>query len=170
MCTGVIAVIATLRSRFAFAVGLGANVGQMAFETIQQGMKERLDKLSVNDRMCTDVGLQQACGLVSFCISFYLAPVMNALNSALQGSMELTKVMFQYFKSQQALPEASRSTIGKCVLPLLGHTTPRMSKEQELVKWTIAMIGFYYQARHRSQLPLPARVPLAPLYLMEYCL
>merc|ERR1719453_2301015 len=47
---GVVAVIATLRSKFAFAACLGTSTGQMVFETIQCSMLSRLEKLSLDNR------------------------------------------------------------------------------------------------------------------------
>jgi hypothetical protein len=129
---GVLAVLATLRSRFAFAVGLGVNIGETMSNTLQRVLQERFDQLSSEKRRWSDAGLQQTCGLVSFCFSFYLARVMNALNSSLYGSAAISKVLFQYFKSQQSLPESNRSTVGKCVVPLLGSDSTRRGKEEEL--------------------------------------
>jgi len=167
---GVLAVMATLRSRFALAASLGANVGQIVCEAMQKGSwLEQRFKQSWTAGSLTDVGLQQACSVVSFCFSFYMAQVMNSLNSALQGSSALTKLLFQYIAGQKCLPESSRSTIGKCALPLLG-SRPETGKEEEMVKWGVAMIGFYVQVRRQHQYPLPLKVPMAPLYLMEYCL
>lgn len=167
---GVVAVIATLRSRFAYAACLGTCTGQVVFETIQFGMRERLDKLSLDNKRWTEVGLQQSCGLVSVCLSFYATRIMNTLNAVLHGSTVLSKVCFQYVKSQQALPESDRSTIAKCVLPLMNQYSSKLGSEQEIVKWSIAVIGFFYQIRREFRFPLPMKVPLAPLYVMEYSL
>jgi len=166
---GVAAVIATLRSRFAFAAVLGANIGQIVFETMQKGswLEQRLKQASAEG--CIKVGLQQACIVASFGLSFFMTRMMAALNSALHGSTAITKILFQYILSQKILPERDRSTIGKCVLPLLG-SQPEMGKEEEIVKWSVATIGFYVQVRRQQQYPLPVRLPMAPLYFVEYCL
>jgi len=166
---GILAVIATLRSRFAYAACLGTSIGQMTFETIHLGMQDRLDKLSVEDRRWTEVGLQQSCRLLSFCLSFYASRVMNAFNAALQGSTALSKVWLQYIKSQQSLPEGDRSTVAKCIIPLIGQSSLKLGTEQEVLKWSIAMIGLYYQLRRDFRFPLAVKVPLAPLYLVEFC-
>jgi len=166
---GIIAVTATLRSRLAFAACLGANIGQIVFEAMQKGswLERRLKQTSAEG--ATKVGLHQVCIVASCGLSFFITRVMAALNSALQGSTALTKILFQYILCQKILPEKDRSTIGKCVLPLMG-SQPEMGKEEEIVKWSVAMIGFYVQVRRQQQYPLPIRVPLAPLYLVEYCL
>jgi len=166
---GVVAVLATLQSRFAFAACVGANVGDMLFETIRKGHFLELTLMQRSSEGFAEVGLQQVCTAFSFCLSLYTARVMTALNTALQGSSTLSKALFQYIVGQKSLPESSRSTIGKCVLPLLG-SRPELGKEEEMVKWSIAMIGFYLQVRRHQQYPLPVRIPLAPLYLVEYCL
>lgn len=168
--TGVIAVISTLRSRFAYAVGLGANISSVMYNSIQTYMHDRLDQLSLEHRRWTDVGLRNACGLVGIALSFYLARVMNALNSAFQGSTALTKVMFDHINQQKDLPPGSRSAIGKYVLSLPEQMHTKLSKEQEIVKWVIAMVGFTYQVRNRFDFPLLIKVPLAPFYLTEYYL
>jgi len=108
--------------------------------------------------------------LVGIFISFYAGRAMSALHSSLQGSSALTKAVFQYLKSQQDLPESDRSAISKCVLPLMEQSNITMGKGEEKVKWTIAMLGFFYQVRRQYQFPLALAVPLAPLYLMEHCL
>jgi hypothetical protein len=170
MWPGALAVLATLRSRFVFAMGLGATVGRMVLETIQQVTHGRLERLSPESRTWADVGLQQTCTLTSFCCCLYVPGIANALNSALQGSTTLTKVMFAYFRRQKALPNDGRSTISKSILPLLEKVNLQPGKEEELAKWFIAIIGLYYQVRHRPGPFNLAKVPLAPLYLMEYLL
>lgn len=167
---GVIAALATLRSRFAYAACIGTSAGHMACGTIQHCLQVRLDTLAIENRRWADVGLQQSCRLVNFCLAFYATRIMNALNAALQGSTRLSTVLFQYVKHQQELQEIRRSTIGKCLLPLIGQFSSAPCKEQEIVKWSIAMIGFSYQIRRDFRFPMAFKVPLAPLYLMEYCL
>lgn len=167
---GVAAVLVTLNSRFAYAVGLGAAVGQQMCETVQQIMREKLEQLSLENRKWANNGLQQACGLFGFCCSFYLSGLVNKLNSALQGGAALSKVLFEYVKSQRALPENTRSVVGKSLVPLLEKASTQLSTEEEVAKWSLAVIGFYYQVRHQSQLSLIFRVPLSPVYLVEYFL
>merc|ERR1712151_550391 len=95
----------------------------------------------------------------------------------------LTKVIFRYISSQRTLPsppplgtanqDGNRPpafSVGRYVFSLPGQMDEideNLSKEEELVKWVIAMVGFTYQVRNRFDLPLFVKVPLAPLYLAE---
>lgn len=95
-------VLAVLRSRFAYCVSQGANVGQLLCATLRNYAQEPLYKMLPEHKPWVDFGLRFSSGLVGIVISRLLFRVLSAYSSALQGSAMLTAAVLRIRENRAA--------------------------------------------------------------------
>jgi hypothetical protein len=147
--TGLVAVLATVRSRFVQSITLGANVGKKCVEILFPIVQPRLHEAFPNHRQWVDFFMRAAGGLVGVIISLMLVRVMTAANSSVQGASMLV---------DQLIDIATRKK-------LLARKIP--SERSRIVICIVAAFGFLVQLWARFSVPWFLKIPLSPILAVE---
>lgn len=151
--TGLVAVLATLRSRFIHCIGIGANIGRLFSEALLPFAQPRLHALVPEHTKWVDFGLRTGCGLIGVICSLLLVRVLSAFNSSLQGATLLLQALHPLIAEKRGV-EAAKLT----------------PEQEQIAVWCIAAIGFLWQLKSGFQLHWLLRIPLMPVYTIEYTL
>ncbi len=149
--TGLITVIACLRSKVAKCVSIGARIGQHISRLVRSRVEKRFYELYPDHRDWVDVGLKSGSAAVGIIISLVLMKVVNSVNSAVEGSQNLIKLILKKIKSNN--PKFSK---------IAESDTPVQSAAMALV-----IAGVLFQLRNGFSCPWYLKLILAPAILSE---
>lgn len=141
---GLLAVLATLRAKFAATVALGAYLGQQVHELCGAALERKLkESLPDGHAKWARAAAKSATGALGVAIAWALSSALAAAHSALRG--------------------ANLAVDGG--LALMGvKPTP---EARQLVVYALAACGFYFQLLHGFGLPFLLSVVLFPAVLIE---
>merc|ERR1712217_83951 len=148
--TGIVAVLATLRSRFVRSVSVGANVGKEMVEIMFPVVQPKLHEKFPNHRQWVDFFLRASGGIVGAILSMLLIRMISAFNSAVEGADLLVRHMV-------ILAERKNWLDGRKVT----------AEQSRIAMWCLAFIGFIVQFKAGFSLPFILKIPLAPLLIIE---
>mmetsp|Transcript_60791 Transcript_60791/g.144842 ORF Transcript_60791/g.144842 Transcript_60791/m.144842 type:complete len:346 (-) Transcript_60791:54-1091(-) len=151
--TGLVAILATLRSRFIHAVSIGASAGEQVAKTVLPLVSPRLYACFPQHTQWVDFFLRSAAALAGIITSFILIRVISAFNSAIQGArLLLTTLMHMGARKR--------------------WFDVKTIKEDQLriFVWVVAAVGFLAQLSSGFNLPFLIKLPLCPVYILEYVL
>lgn len=150
--TGLIAVIATLRVKFARAITLGASIGDVCFKVVGPRVQEPL-QLAVPKEYHKWISplTSYACKSVGISIAWFFVRALTAVHSSIRGGQLLANGVAKYLHRQGQLK-------GK-----LEDVAPTV----ELLGIVAAVIGFMWQLTSFFSLPFPLNVLLLPVTLVE---
>lgn len=154
--TGIVAMLAALRSRFIQALTVGANLGKNAVEIAAPYARPKLNAYFPGHIQWVDFGLK-ASGTIAGCIiSMLLIRMINSFNAAFQGAKILVDLAIDVAKKRKIFDEDLDSK-----LPM---------KWKQGAVWLVAMIGFLWQLKAGFSLPFLLAIPLLPFTAVESCL
>jgi hypothetical protein len=155
--TGLLAILAALRSRFVQCITMGHNAGRKVVEIIEPMVQPKLHETFPGHVKWVDFLLHTGGGIVGGLISLFLIKFISAGNSALEGGDMLVKrlkdigerkgIFKQYMNDWQPTPEQTRIITVVC-----------------------AAVGFIMQLRSGFSLPLLLKIILFPVCILEYIL
>ena len=90
---GTLAIIATLRSKLAKCIAVGAKIGEHLASFLRAKTQKHLYEKFPEHTSWVDVGLKSGSALIGIIVSFLLMKVINAFNCALQGAESLTAIL-----------------------------------------------------------------------------
>lgn len=173
---GVAAIISTLRSRFAYCVSLGTQIGQTVCQTLKDYTQKPLRAMFPGQEKWVDFAIRSACGILGIIISLFLARVVSAVSSSLQGATALTKWLHRWYnemtrdKSKEALARKTRFSQYVFSMPAVSEAGSKLNKNEKVTMYALASLGFLFQLWTRFDLPWLIKLPLFPVYVLEGCL
>jgi len=149
-----LAVIATLRLKFAAAVTLGCSIGDMFHASIHVHARPLLEKnISPEYHKWIDPGIKYSSQAVGVFLAWILQRIMSAIHCSLRGAFLFVS------SSQDALVK-------------LGYiSSPVLEKDSTLFSGAVmllALIGFLSQASYGFGLPFPLNLLFLPVYVLEF--
>jgi hypothetical protein len=151
---GLMAVVATLRVRFAACVTIGSTVGEMAHNAVQTHAEPALLELTPSEyKKWVPCGLRYGCQLCGFVIAWFLQMSISAFHSATRGAQMFARGSLTYatrrgYLNPTAIDEKGR-VFNACVFAL-------------------AFVGFWSQFWSGYSLPFPLNILLLPVTFAEY--
>jgi len=154
--TGLLAVVATLRVRFAACVTLGVTVGDIAHKFLDQHLSPVLRELTPDEyKKWVGPGVKYACKLFGIMVAWTIQRVVSAYHSATRGA--------QLF---------ARGVLAYCVRH--GYLQPQAIDEKgrffNIFIFVFAFIGFWSQFWTGFSLTFPLNILLLPIRLVEWSL
>lgn len=151
--TGLVAILAILRSRFVQSITIGANVGQKVVEINKPLVQPKLYEAFPHHHKWVDFGLRSSGGIIGAITALILIRVISAFNLALEGGDMLVKYLLRLNDRKGYLPNF------------------KLSEDQSRIGiWIVAVVGFLVQLRSGFGLPLLLRIPLSPMIFVEWIL
>ena len=153
---GLMAVVATLRVRFAACVTIGSTVGEMAHNAVQTHAEPALLELTPSEyKKWVPCGLRYGCQLCGFVIAWFLQMSISAFHSATRGAQMFARGSLTYatrrgYLNPTAIDEKGR-VFNACVFAL-------------------AFVGFWSQFWSGYSLPFPLNILLLPVTFAEYAM
>jgi len=151
--TGLVAILATLRSRFVQSITIGANVGKKAVEIMMPLVQPKLNEAFPQHTKWVDFCLRSSGGIIGAITALMLIRVISAFNLALEGANLLVKYLLLIKERKGYL-----------------STVDFTLQQSRAAIWVVAMLGFVVQFRAGFSLPLLLKIPLMPLILVEWIL
>merc|ERR1719440_2534881 len=148
--TGLLSVLAALRSRFVQCITLGANVGKRVVEILTPRVKPQLYEAFPSHIKWVDFGLRATGGIVGAILSMILVRAISAFNSALEGANLLVPCLLQIAER--------KGLLGQWKLTV---------DQSRLAIGALTVVAFLSQLRSGFSLPWPLKLPLAPVLLVE---
>mmetsp|Transcript_4600 Transcript_4600/g.7913 ORF Transcript_4600/g.7913 Transcript_4600/m.7913 type:complete len:331 (-) Transcript_4600:515-1507(-) len=152
--TSFLAVLATLKIQFARTIALGVSIGQMLHGPMDRIFLPVLTRVMPQEykKWCSPI-VDWICKAIAISIAWFIQRVISAVQSGMRGGL-----MF----SRQLMSFASR----KGILKIKDEDTYL----DEIVGFTIAGFGIWFQLSHFFELPFPWNLFLLPVRILEYVL
>jgi len=151
--TGLVAILATLRSRFVQSITIGANVGKKVVEIMMPIVQPKLHEAFPHHQKWVDFALRSSGGLIGAITALILIRVISAFNLALEGGDMLVKYLLRINDRKGYMPNFQPSL-----------------EQSRIAIWAVAMVGFLFQLQAGFSLPLLLKIPLLPMILVEWIL
>ncbi|KAJ8902009.1 hypothetical protein NDN08_004210 [Rhodosorus marinus] len=151
---GWLAVIATLKSRFAQYIAIGASIGDALNKTVGPILSKLIQGVlpSEYDRWAP-VTIKYGFRMFGVSIAWTIARVVNSFYSSIRGS-EMFLLGLMSYVSRRGYVDRVRMEPGGPIFTMLF--------------FGLAALGFLVQFRSGYKLPFPINVLLAPLSILEY--
>ncbi len=150
---GSLAVIATLRSKFANAITLGISLGQMGQKAASPYTEPALKRIIPAEyHRWIPVATHYLCASIGMSLAWFIERIISAFHSTLRGSHLFTAGLIFYLIKLGKISEADAKKSDK----IFG-----------LVGIAIGTIGFYWQISHLFNLPFPFNILLMPIRIVE---
>lgn len=150
--TGVVAVLATLRSKFVLIVSIGASAGQRVADVFTPWVKPKLYEMFPQHHSWVDFGLRMMGSVFGIMLSFILVRPINAFNAAFKGAPMFVETMVREGKKRKYI-----------------QSNPS-EWQKKAAGSTLAMFGFIWQLWSGFNLPFLLKLPLMPVFTIEYIL
>lgn len=149
----VLFILATLKFDFAKVVTLGATIGQCLEQSLGIVLATSLSQItSKQHKKWIPVVVKIVCKSIAVTIAWYIQKVISAVQSAIRGGLMFSRSMMRW-------------AIQKGYMADIDHEDTMMD---EIVGWTIAAIGVYFQLNYFFDLPFPLNILLAPVKVVEW--
>jgi len=153
--TGIVAMLAALRSRFIRALTVGANLGKNAVEIMAPYLRPKLYSSFPGHTQWVDFGLKASGGIFGAVVSMLLIRIINSFNAAVEGAKILVDLAIVVAKKNKKIDDEN----------FLDSKLPANWKQGAI--WILASIGFCTQFQAGFSLPFLLKVPLLPVLFVE---
>lgn len=158
---GSIAVLATLKNRFAKAITLGNGIGDVLHGHLNAQLVPLVQAAAEEHRVWVQGALRYLCKFAGVALAWMVQRVVSAFHSATRGSQVLTAALLQFFvRKKMFASHLDKDGDGQ---PDIQPGTPVFQHMSALV----AACGLFFQLRYRMGVPFPLNVPLFPLLCAE---
>jgi hypothetical protein len=147
--TGIVAVLATLRSEVARYVTVGTQIGTRAADLLKAKTGEKVVQAFPQYTKWVDAGYRAAGAILGITVAFILTRVIMALSSAMEGGKIASDFLIVKAKEHHLLSEK------------------QVDDHKELFPYGIAAVGFAFQLWHGFGMPWYLRIFLWPGLLVE---
>lgn len=160
-----IAVVATLRSKFAKDVALGVSIGEMMSNQVGKHLKPFVRKWFADDlKQWGDFMIDGGCRFFGISLALMLVRVVSAFHSAVLGGQMIAKYLLKFLSNAQNIPHTNGGVAQKSIE--VESTTLFMA-----VQYGLAAIGFYWQVSQGFGLnSIVLRLVLLPFSVCEMVL
>lgn len=152
---GFVAVVATLKVKFAKAITLGNSLGDMAEKPANHFLLPFVEaSLPSEYRGWAAVGLRYAVKCVCVSLAWYLQRAMSSYHSAISGGIMFGRHILGYLSGINMISKEHKDNHN--LAAFLGYVA--------------AFCGIYFQISYGFRLPFPLNVLLFPFTILEYAL
>ena len=150
--SGFLAVLASLKIKFAQAIVVGGAIGDVLRPPVRRAMEPFLKKAISNEDYHKWIrpGLNYACKLVAVSIAWTLQRIISAFHSAVRGGQIAGDALVVMLKNAGVLTHG-----------------PHDSFADEVVGYLLAFFGLATQIKHAFSLPFPFNLLLLPVSFVE---
>eukprot|EP00638_Chattonella_subsalsa_P010007 CAMPEP_0117745950 /NCGR_PEP_ID=MMETSP0947-20121206/7667_1 /TAXON_ID=44440 /ORGANISM="Chattonella subsalsa, Strain CCMP2191" /LENGTH=330 /DNA_ID=CAMNT_0005563203 /DNA_START=83 /DNA_END=1072 /DNA_ORIENTATION=- len=152
--TSTLAVLATLKIQFAQVIALGVSIGSMLRGPAKSFVGPALQRVMPQDyhKWIPSV-LDWTCKAIAVSIAWFIQRVISAVQSGIRGGLMFSRNLMKYANKRGII-----------------SFTDEDSQIDEIVGWTLAAVGIWFQLSHFFALPFPWNIILIPLRVLEYIL
>jgi len=151
LCTGWVAVLATLKVQFARVATLGAAIGDKFYSVVQVTIEPALKKMSPDeyDQWIT-VACRLTCKAWAIHLCWWIQRYVSAFHCAVRGGLMLGREVVAYLNEKGYIKFSHESTY-----------------MDEVIAWSTAAVGLWIQVSSSFGLPFPLNIVLLPLQFVE---
>jgi len=149
--TGWIGVVAVLKVQFAKTIALGAAIGDFMYSPALRIFTPILAHLMPEEyQRWIPTLIAYVCKSIAISIAWYIQRIISAFHSAIRGGLMCARGLVNFLNKRGII-----------------NFDDSESYLDEILGWTLAAIGFYFQFRSGFVLPFPLNFLLWPLSMCE---
>jgi hypothetical protein len=149
---GFLAVIATLKIKFAKTITLGNAIGEMIEGPVDHYVLPHIEKVVPDDYrrwVKPTIHYSIRTGAISF--AWFIQRIISAFHSAMRGGLMFSRSILAYLSAMD-----------------IYHLDDKDTYLDEIVGYGLAALGLFFQLSTGFSLPFPLNILLFPFTLMEY--
>ena len=149
---GFLGVLATLRFKFARSITMGLSVGNMTKPLVARMLTPTLKSLLKKEdaEKWSPMIIGYTCKAVAMAVAFYIQERISAVQSAAMGGLMFSRATMKLLRDRGQIKLKEDET-----------------NVDEIVGWTVAAVGLYFQFSNGMALPFPFNILLLPLTIVE---
>mmetsp|Transcript_744 Transcript_744/g.2235 ORF Transcript_744/g.2235 Transcript_744/m.2235 type:complete len:384 (-) Transcript_744:102-1253(-) len=150
--TAWIAVVAVLKVQFAQMIALGAAIGDFLGQLLRVPATQIMVHLmSKETHKWIPTYINYSCKAIAVAVAYYVQKILAAAYSATRGGLMVFRSLFAILDRKGIV-----------------HLDPSETYADEVLGWTLAAIGFYFQYTQMFSPPFIVELLLWPLQMTEY--
>eukprot|EP00756_Hemistasia_phaeocysticola_P060125 Hpha_TRINITY_DN3760_c0_g1::TRINITY_DN3760_c0_g1_i1::g.23867::m.23867 len=173
LATSFAAVTAVLKIEFARTIALAQSISTMMHKPATFLIAPVLHHLSrLHDgqphyQQWTPLVIDYTCKITGMMIAWKIQQVLSAFHSAARGGLMVSQGLMRLIARSAGLPSTAEAAAAAKDIGYRWLWDPDSSYIDELVGYTLAAGGFYYQLHMNFALPFPFNLVLLPLRILE---
>jgi hypothetical protein len=148
--SGLLAVIATLKMRFAQGMTLGVSIGDVACASIGPHLARALARAAPSQEKWAPVVAKWVLRTMAVSMALFFFRVVTSFHAAVRGAQLFTRGLVVYLEKRKIIPDVD-------------ETGPIFVA----ISFVLAMTGFWWQVSSLFTVPFPFNLLLLPLSIAE---